>query len=361
MSVMERKTPLNKWHHENGGKMVNYAGWDMPVQYSKGLKEEHLFTRNKASVFDVSHMGEFRFKGPEALKALNFFSPTNLSELKEGESCYSFFPNENGGVVDDLLIYCFEESRDYLICVNAANTQKIADHLGKYSGDFDVEIVDECDLWGQVAIQGPEAVKITEAYVEGVSNLKRFGFGSFKTKGGFEVCVARTGYTGEDGFEIFVAPENTEKLWTAFLEMGAEPCGLGARDTLRLEAALNLYGNELDESCNPYERRLGWTIDLNKGDFLGKPALEAFKATANRRLIGLKVEDRAIPRAGYDVLKDGEKVGLVTSGTLSPFLGYPIAMAWIDKNALEGENRLEIQIRKKQVVAEVTKLPFLKK
>lgn len=355
-----KKTPLNQWHHDNGGKMVTYAGWDMPVQYEKGVSGEHVFTREKASLFDVSHMGEFRFKGAEALVALEYLSPTNISKLEEGQSCYSFFPNEQGGVVDDLLIYCFEKNTDYLICVNASNSDKIDAHITEHAAKFDVEITNECDLWGQIAIQGPQAVAIANEVIGGVENIKRFRFASFDFEGA-QVWVARTGYTGEDGFEIFVPPAQTPKLWEALLSKGAEPCGLAARDTLRLEAALNLYGNELSDDCNPFERRMGWTVDFSKSNFLAKDLLVSMKEKAKRKLVGLKVLDRAIPRAGYEVLAGDEVVGVVTSGTMSPSLGVPIAMVWIDKTATEGEKQLKVQIRKKQVEAETVPLPFLKK
>jgi len=354
-----KKTPLHKWHNENGGKMVNYAGWDMPVQYQKGLVSEHEFTRKKASLFDVSHMGEFRFVGSEALKALYFLSPSNVEKLEEGESCYSFFPNEQGGVVDDLLIYCFKKQKDYLICVNASNAEKIGEHIKKHSTDFDVQIVNECEMWGQVAIQGPEAIKMTTELISGVDKLERFHFGSFDYKDS-SVIVARTGYTGEDGFEIFVSPDQTEELWKDLLAKGAEPCGLAARDTLRLEAALNLYGNELSEDCNPFERRMAWTVDFKKLNFMAKDRLVELKEKASRKLVGLKVLERAIPRAGYEVLDGDEVVGLVTSGTMSPSLSEPIAMVWIDKKSAESDKKLKVQIRKKQVEAQITPLPFLK-
>ncbi|MGH1468540.1 MAG: glycine cleavage system aminomethyltransferase GcvT [Bdellovibrionales bacterium] len=355
-----KKTPLNQWHHDNGGKMVSYAGWDMPVQYETGLMTEHQFTREKASLFDVSHMGEFRFEGLDALKTLEYLSPTNISKLEAGESCYSFFPNEDGGVVDDLLVYCFEKNTNYLICVNASNSEKIDEHINKFSKGFEVSITNECERWGQVAIQGPEAISIAEKVISGVSKIKRFGFSEFEFSGE-KVWVARTGYTGEDGFEIFVSPEKSEELWTALLAGGAKPCGLAARDTLRLEAALNLYGNELSDDCNPFERRMGWTVDFSKADFLAKDKLVDLKEKASRKLIGMRALDRAIPRAGYEVLAGDEVVGVVTSGTMSPTLGEPIAMVWIDKKATQGEKQLKIQIRKKQVDAEVVSLPFLKK
>ncbi len=355
-----KKTPLNKWHHENGGKMISYAGWNMPVQYKTGLSVEHKFTREIASLFDVSHMGEFRFKGPEALMALEYLSPTNISKLSKGESCYSFFPNENGGVIDDLLVYCFVEGVDYLICVNALNTGKISKHINKFAHKFKVSIIDECRMWAQIAIQGPKAVEITNRIIHGVSLIKRFGFLSFDFNGEI-IWVCRTGYTGEDGFEIFVPPVKTEQLWVSLLGEGARPCGLAARDTLRLEAALNLYGNELSDNCNPFERRMGWTIDFSKSNFLAKDKLIDFKEKATRVLMGLKVLEKAIPRAGYNVLVNDKVVGVITSGTMSPTFAEPIAMVWIDKTVAWGEKQLKVQIRNKQVNAVIVSLPFLKK
>ncbi len=355
-----RKTSLNKWHHKNGGKMISYVGWNMPVEYETGLFAEHKFTREKASLFDVSHMGEFRFKGPEALATLDYLSPTNISKLNEGESCYSFFPNENGGVIDDLLIYCCVKGLDYLICVNALNTEKIHEHINKFAPRFKVSIENECEIWAQIAIQGPKAMEMTNRVIPGVSLLKKFDFLSFNFRGE-TVWVSRTGYTGEDGFEIFIPPVKSEELWVLFLGEGARPCGLGARDTLRLEAALNLYGNELSDNCNPFERRMGWTVDFSKPNFLAKDKLIDFKEKATRSLIGLKVLGKAIPRAGYNVLVDDEVVGVVTSGTMSPTLGAPIAMVWIDKAAARGEKQLKVQIRNNQVDAVAVSLPFLKK
>lgn len=355
-----KKTILNEWHKNNGGKLVPFAGWEMPVQYKKGLREEHEATRKSFGLFDVSHMGEFRFKGKEALKAVSYFSPTDISKLKEGESCYTFFANEKGGVVDDLLVYCFEEGTDYLICVNASNTDKIGEHIQAHNKDFNVEVINECEIWGQVAVQGPRAIEKTEMIIPGVKSLKRFSFGMFDFNN-TSIMVARTGYTGEDGFEIFVPTDKTEQLWKALVELGGEPCGLGARDTLRLEAALNLYGNELDDECNPFERRLGWTINLDtETDFIGKSVIKDAKKKATKKLVGLMSLDRAIPRSGYKVGKNGNEIGYVTSGTFSPTLNKPIGIALVDKEHAKEGDRVEINIRNRQVEAEVVKLPFYK-
>ncbi len=354
-----KKTVLNEWHKTNGGKLVSFAGWDMPVQYASGLRAEHEATRSNFGLFDVSHMGEFRFKGPEALKAVNYFCPTEVSKLKKGESCYTFFANEKGGVVDDLLVYCFEENTNYLICVNASNTDKIGEHIKTYNKNFNVEVINECEDWGQIAVQGPKAIEKVEELIPGVKNLNKFSFGEFKFSDA-SLVVARTGYTGEDGFEIFTPTNKTKELWKALVELGGEPCGLGARDTLRLEAALNLYGNELNDDCNPYERRLGWTINLSGDDFIGKSAIEALKLKATHKLVGLMSLDRAIPRAGYKVCSNEVEIGYITSGTLSPSLNKPIGIAWVDKEHAKEGDSVQINIRGKLVDAEVVKLPFYK-
>ena len=351
-----KHTPLRNWHKEHGAKMVEYAGWEMPIQYV-GIKEEHLFTRNKASVFDVSHMGEIRFKGQEALGALSHLIPTDIQELKEGCAQYSFFTNEKGGVVDDLIIYCFKQNQDYLVCVNAVNTDKAFAHVERFTKDFDVKVSNESDEWAQIALQGPKALEFCEKVFPGTKSLSPFDF--FESG---DSAVAYTGYTGESGVEIFMPKKNAITIWKKFLSLGAKPCGLAARDSLRLEAALNLYGNELSEDCNPFERRMGWTISKTKTGYVGQKSLWALKDKAARVLKGLRSLDRAIPRAGYEVLSlKGEVIGEVTSGTLSPVLNYPVAMVWIDKKSVEREKRVQVKVRGRLVDSKIIPLPFVKK
>lgn len=354
-----KKTPLNQWHKDNGARMVEYAGWEMPVQYSEGLVEEHLFTRSHASLFDVSHMGEFKLSGPQAFEFLDYLSPSKLENLKGGEAAYSFFPNEKGGVVDDLIIYKFFNEDEYLVCVNASNTQKVEEHINKYKSDFDVEVVNESAAWGQIALQGPKAMEITNQVFNGALDLQRFTFKDFNFLDQ-KLWIARTGYTGEDGVEIFIPQKLSVELWQKFIELGAKPCGLGARDTLRMEAALNLYGHEIDEDCNPFERRMGWTVDFSKSKFLAKDQLINLKEKTTRTLTGLKLIERGIPRQGYPVILDGAEVGIVTSGTMSPSLKEPVAMVWIDKAATQGKKDLKVQIRSREIAAEICKLPFVK-
>jgi aminomethyltransferase len=350
-------TALNDWHKKSGARMVEYAGWEMPIQYV-GIKDEHLFTRSDASVFDVSNMGEIRFKGAQALEALSHLIPTDIDNLIEGQAQYSFLTNENGGVVDDLIVYCFQKNTNYMICVNAANTDKAFLHVKKYTSDFDVSVTNESKDWAQIALQGPKALDICESVFEGTKNLKPFSF--FESE---DCIVAFTGYTGESGVEVFVPNKHAESVWEKFLSGGAKPCGLAARDSLRLEAALNLYGNELSEDCNPFERRMGWTISKTKTGYVGQKALWALKDKASKALMGLKSLDRAIPRAGYEVLSldTGELIGQVTSGTLSPVLNYPIAMVWIDKKSVEREKKVQVKVRGKLVESEIVPLPFVKK
>lgn len=351
-----KTTALTDWHKSSGARMVDYAGWEMPLQYV-GLKEEHLFTRNEASVFDVSHMGEILFKGDEALKSLSHLVPTDIEGLEEGQAQYSFFTNEKGGVVDDLILYCLEKGTSYLVCVNAANTDKAFLHVQKYVDDFKVEVTNESSTWSQIALQGPKASEICERFFKGTTSLTPFSFMQSE-----DSIVAYTGYTGESGVEVFVPNNKALELWESFLSAGAKPCGLAARDSLRLEAALNLYGNELSEESNPFERRMGWTISKTKLGYVGQKALWALKDQASKSLRGLKSLERAIPRAGYEVYSlEGELIGEVTSGTLSPVLNEPIAMVWIDKKSVEREKKVQVKVRGKMVESQIVPLPFVKK
>ncbi len=351
-----KKTPLHEWHKNNGAKMTSFAGWEMPIQYVEGIKQEHLFTRDKASLFDVSHMGELFFRGPEALKALSYLLPTDIDNLKKGHAQYSFFCNSRGGVVDDLIVYCIEETTQYLVCVNASNLQKAYKHVLENTSSFDAQVTDESESWAQIALQGPKALDICEELYTGVKSLKPFQF--MKTE---DLIIAQTGYTGEPGVEIFVPVEKALNLWTSFIEKGAKPCGLAARDSLRLEAALNLYGNELSEDSNPFERRMGFTISKTKKGYLGYEALLELKDKATHALKGLKSLERAIPRKGYEIFSlEGKLIGHVTSGTLSPVLDQGIAMVWIDKKSVEREKKVQVKVRDKFVQSEIVSLPFVK-
>lgn len=355
-----KKTLLNEWHRFNDGHMIEFAGWEMPVQYEAGLKQEHLNTRENAGLFDVSHMGQFGFVGPDALNCLEFLCPTDLSGLEANQAAYSFFANSSGGVVDDLIVYCIKPSEKYFVCVNAANEKNVESHLLENTKKFNVEVKNESSLWGQIALQGPKAANMLKEIVPESAQVNRFGFVKFSYKGA-DALAARTGYTGEDGFEIFLAQEKLVELWKELFGLGATPVGLGARDTLRLEAAMNLYGNEMNHQSNPYEARLGWCIHLNKGDFLGRAALEKLKEETANRLVGLRVLGRAIPRTGYKVFAGEDEVGIVTSGTFSPSFDYPIGMVRLRKDLAKVGSKLDVQVRARKMEAEVVSLPFYRR
>lgn len=353
---MSRRTPLFDAHRRWGGKLVEFAGWEMPVQYSS-LIEEHHAVRNEAGLFDVSHMGELVFEGPGALEDCNRLISNDLTRIQDGQALYTGILNERGGFVDDVICYRFSTQK-ILVVANAANLEKDFAWL-KSNG---AEIRDESDDWGLLALQGPKAQAILQSLTSTELDAIRFFRFAEVEVGGKPAIVARTGYTGEDGFEIFCRPDDAEALWEAILEGGAKPCGLGARDSLRLEAGLCLYGNELSDEHSPYEAGLGWIVKLDKDDFVGKAALEAQKAEGvARKLVGFTLEGRGIPRAGYRVLADDAPVGEVTSGTMSPTLKIPIGMAYVPTSLAAEGSRFHVEIRNKSVPAKVTKLPFYKR
>ncbi|MCB0378551.1 MAG: glycine cleavage system aminomethyltransferase GcvT [Bdellovibrionales bacterium] len=357
-----KKTPIYESHIEQGARMVPFAGWEMPVQYS-GLKEEHLHARKMLGLFDVSHMGEIRVRGRDCLKTLQWLTTNDVEKLQKGQAQYSLFPNEKGGLVDDLIVYCMEPKEDYLLCVNASNKDKDLKFLLENNRGAIIE--DESDRWGQIAVQGPEAMAAVEA-VTGLefSQTLSFHFVDWQFEG--ELChVARTGYTGEDGAEIFVPWDKAKALWDLFFQKcpQALPIGLGARDTLRMEMRYPLYGQEITDTTSPYEAGLGWVVKPDKGDFLGKtPMMEVKDKGIERKLVGLEIHGRGIARTGYKVFSfDNEELGVVTSGTLSPSLNKAIAVAYVAKPQSEVGTKLQVEIRNKMVEAEVVKTPFYKK
>lgn len=362
MSEDIKKTPMFNSHVERGGKMVAFAGWEMPVTF-EGIKQEHSHVRTKLGLFDVSHMGEIRVRGRDSLKTLQWTTTNDVSKLEEGQAQYTLFPNEKGGVVDDLIVYCIKPGEDYLLCVNAANTDKDFKYLTENNRGAVIE--NESSQWGQMAIQGPEAIEAIEK-VTGTkfSDCPSFNFVSWTYKD--QQCyIARTGYTGEDGAEIFVPWEIAGDLWKEFLETCPEamPIGLGARDTLRTEMRYPLYGQDISDETNPYESGLGWVVKPDKGDFLGKSEMVALKEKGiKRKLVGLSIEGRGIARAGYKVFSfDNEELGNITSGTLSPSLNKAIAIAYISKAQAEVGAKVQVQIHNKMVEAEIVKTPFYKK
>jgi aminomethyltransferase len=360
------KTPLYALHLELGAKMVPFAGYEMPVQYLS-IMEEHRTVRSAVGIFDLSHMGEIDVRGEEAVAFLRHALVSDPGALEIGQAQYSMACNQDGGIVDDLIVYRREDG-DFLVVCNAGNRDAVVEQLTSLlaRGDFGASIDDRSDRVALIAPQGPNAAalvgELTELDLDAIGNYRS----APGTVAGVECLVARTGYTGEDGFELFCdarrAPELWEALTAAGERHGARPCGLGARDTLRLEAGMPLYGNELGPETNPFEVNLGRVVKLDKGDFIGRAALQAVQqAGPARKLIGLQMVDNAIPRAGYEVRADGAAVGHVTSGTLSPTLGTKIAMALVPAGLAGIGNAFEVVVRERPYRAEQVKLPFYRR
>ncbi len=354
-----KKTPLVTEHEKLGARMVDFAGWYMPVQY-KGLREEHLCVRNQCGLFDVSHMGEIRFKGPKALASLEWMTTNQVENLKKGQAQYSLIPNEQGGLIDDIIIYCLEENADYLVCVNASNIEKDFNWFVKHNKGAD--IINESDLWGQIAVQGPRATELLNKFFD-LDGMNSFEL-RWQNWNGIRCGIATTGYTGEKGGEIFVPAEHTAALWKALLEKGAEfgtqPIGLGARDTLRTEMKYPLYGHEIDEDSHPTEAGLGWVFKIQQKDFLGKAAfVKKTAAGLKQKLVGFKFLERGIPRQGYPLLDaDKKTIGRVTSGTMIPPLDVSIGIGYVDKAFTEVGSKIWVDVRGRAVPAEVVKTPF---
>jgi aminomethyltransferase len=358
------KTPLNSAHRELGGKMVDFAGWDMPVQYT-GVIDEHLAVRTKAGLFDVSHMGEIMVTGPDAQLLLNRITSNNVAKLKPGKIHYTGLLTEQGTFVDDLLIYCYSDEK-YFVVANAANVDKDFAFIQKYA-DGDVKVENVSDSWAQIAIQGPEAEAILQQLTElNLAEMIYYTFEEGSVNGAFGL-VSRTGYTAEDGFEIYCKPEDAEAIWKAIMAKGQpaglQPCGLAARDTLRLEGKMALYGNDIDDTTTVLEADLGWLLKLKKKvDFNGKEILKAQKADGtSRKLVGFEMLDKGIARHGYPVFVAGEEVGKVTSGTFAPFLKKNIGLAYLPSGSTEIGTEFEIGVRKKQLKAVVVATPFYKR
>ncbi len=360
-----RETPLAAAHRSCGARMVDFAGWNMPVQY-KSIIAEHTVVRTKVGLFDVSHMGEFVVQGAGAFDFVQHMIANDLRRLSHPNmALYTQFVMPHGGTVDDLIVYRRQD--DFLLVVNASNIEKDWNWLKKYKSNFkDVTLDDASERTSLLALQGPNAVALLKELVgEEAARIAGFGYGEGKAAG-ISVGFGRTGYTGEDGFEIFVDPSDAEKLWNLLLEQGQkygiEPCGLGARDTLRLEAGMPLYGHELDEQTSPLESGLGWSVKLDKGEFLGREAMQKQKVDGfSKMCVCLKVEGKALPRQGYSVLKDGNPVGQVSSGSQGIFVGYPIAMAFVPPALATVGGELAVEIRNSASVATVVKRPFYKR
>lgn len=358
---MEKTTPLYQQHIDAGGKMVAFGGYLMPVQYKTGVIAEHMATRQAAGLFDVSHMGELVVSGGQALPFLQKMLTNNMEGMQNGDCRYSPMCSPDGGVVDDLIVYKLEENK-YWMVVNAANREKDVEWLTKHLMPG-VELEDISDSIGEIALQGPKAEAIM-AKVADPAALPQKGY-TFHEKvmvAGVECLVSRTGYTGEDGFELYCPSGDVHTLWQKLLQAGAQdgliPCGLGARDTLRLEAGMPLYGHEMSETITPKEAGLGIFVKMDKPDFIGKQALVQ---DPKRRRTGLQMVDRGIAREGALVLKDGQEIGIVTSGTQLPFVGYAGAMALVDSQYREEGTLLEVNVRGRILQAKVVKLPFYKR
>jgi aminomethyltransferase len=364
-----RETALCSRHEALGARMIPFAGWLMPVQYT-GILDEHRAVRSAAGLFDLGHMGRVRVSGPDALSFLQYTTTNDVSALEPGDAQYSLLPNEQGGVIDDIIVYRLRHEPGYFVVINAANHDKDMTWLEKQRerrNDLKVEIKDVSDSLGMIAIQGPWAVEIVQGLTsEDLSSLDAFQCLRGEVAG-IPVLAARTGYTGEDGFEFYVPQERTGELWDALVAAGGShglvPVGLGARDTLRLEARMPLYGNELADDISPLEAGLGWAVKLGKGEFIGRDAIAAVKeAGAPRRTVGFRLLERAgSARHGYPVQSDGKAIGVVTSGAHSPTLGAEIGLALIDAKAAGVGKSLEIVIRGRPVKAEQIKLPFYRR
>jgi aminomethyltransferase len=361
-----RKTALNSAHRRMGAKMVNFGGWDMPVEYS-GIVGEHLATRTAAGLFDVSHMGEIEVRGPQALDWVQFVTCNDASRLIDGQAQYSGLMTSAGTFVDDLLVHKISDGH-YLLCVNASNQDKDFEYIRDAGrGRFNAQVENAGERYSQLAIQGPKALGILARFTrQPIAALKYYHFLHGEVDG-VSALIARTGYTGEDGFEIYFAPEYSEKLWNTLLDAGKSeellPCGLGARNTLRLEAGMCLYGHEIDDTTTVWEANLGWICKLGKGDFLGRSALQAQKDSGIRRILaGFEMQDRLIARDGYPVLvADGQKAGRVTSGSPAPFLKKNIGMAYVPVESSAPGTQIRIGIRSQEAPAKIVPVPFYKR
>ena len=358
-----KKTALNSIHKELGAKMVEFAGWEMPVQY-EGVRKEHLAVRQSAGLFDVSHMGEIEIRGKDAINFCQWITTNDVNKISNFQAQYTLLCNHEGGVVDDVIIYKFSDEL-FLFCVNASNSAKDYEWIKKEEGKFDVEVLDRSSKYSQIAIQGPDSKTIlSECLGADLGNIKKFRFETIKWNGN-DLIVARTGYTGEEGFEIFLPWDGAPLLWNGLMEAGKEygikPCGLGARDTLRIDMGYSLYGHEIDEDINPVQAGLGRYVKMDTDNFLGKEALrKALDEGLSQKLAGFEMIDPGIPRQGYQIFKNGTFLGNVTSGTLSPSLEKSIGLGYLNSN-VKNKDRIQIQIRDTLREAEIVSIPFYSK
>lgn len=359
-----RRTPLYECHREAGARMVPFAGWEMPVQYA-GVIDEHRAVRTAAGLFDVSHMGEVRVRGAGAEALLQRLTPNDVAKLAPGRAHYSGLLTEQGTYVDDLLVYRLGAD-DFLAVVNASNAARDFEWIASRAAEADAEVTDASDDYALLALQGPRALEILAPLARpDIAVLRYYGFAQGEVDG-VPALLSRTGYTGEDGFEIYLSPEGAPRVWRRLMEVGAplglKPAGLGARDTLRLEAAMALYGHEIDETTTPFEAGLGWVVKLDKGDFLGRDALLAQRqAGPPRQLVGFEVQGRGIARQGHAVLAGGEPVGAVTSGTFSPTFEKALGLAYVPPGLAAPGTPLAVDVRGREVAAAVVETPFYRR
>ncbi|HUO51206.1 MAG TPA: glycine cleavage system aminomethyltransferase GcvT [Gemmatimonadaceae bacterium] len=358
MPLPLQKTPFHQFHVALGAKMVPFAGFEMPVQYPTGITAEHRNIREGCGVFDVSHMGEFMITGPDAVAFVNHVTTNDVAALALGQVHYSTILNERGTIEDDCLVYRFADR--IMMVVNASNRAKDLAHVMKYAPRFAVKVEDASDRIALLAVQGPKTAAILQPLTK--SDLSAIGYYHFVEGeiGGVKAVISRTGYTGEDGFELYHDAKDSAKLWQALMATKAiAPAGLGCRDSLRLEMGMALYGNDIDDTVTPLEANLGWLVKLKKGDFVGRDALVAQKEKGvPRKLVGFTSEERVFPRHGYPVFVDGAPSGEVRSGTSSPSLGIAIGTAYVPAAAAKEGGTLEIEIRGKRVPARIVKMPF---
>ncbi len=360
-----KKTALNEAHRKAGGRMIDFGGWDMPVQYPAGTIEEHLAVRTAAGIFDVSHMGEIEIRGPQALALVQHLTSNDAAKLADGQIQYSGLTDPEGAFVDDILVHRFGPDH-FFLCVNASNSDKDFDWILAHAAVFDAEVQNLSANYVQLAIQGPKALGVLQTMTDvdlGAINYYWFDLGRVDS---VPTIIARTGYTGEDGFEIYFDPNEAERIWNKILETGKPhgllPCGLAARNTLRLEAKMALYGNDIDQTTTVLEADLGWICQLGKGDFIGRDRLaEQKQAGLTRKLVGFEVIDKGIARDHCHIFIDGEEAGAVTSGGPAPFLKKNIGLAYLPIEKISVGTRFEIDVRGRRLAAEVVQTPFYKR
>jgi aminomethyltransferase len=357
------QTPLHAWHQAHGGRLVAFGGWSMPVQYTT-IVEEHQTVRQRVGLFDISHMGRLTFDGPGALGWLERVTTNHVARLAENQIQYSLMANEHGGLIDDVLVYRLPTG--YAMVCNASNRPQVLAQLESQRADFDATLKDRTLDTAMIAVQGPKALDTLQPLFNtplGPLTYYRAILGRLLDAA--DAVVSRTGYTGEDGFELIIPADRAVSVWEALLDSGRGrgilPCGLGARDTLRFEAAMPLYGHELSEEINPYAAGVGWAVKLNKGEFVGRAALRTLKDHPGTTRVGLRLEGKRIARQGSPVLQDGQVVGTVTSGTFAPSLGQSLAMALIDPSAAVPGGALTVEVRGHQEPAQIVGLPFYKR